>query len=299
MLFRNLLLIAGAVAILAGAAIAGVLLMSAGPVAHAQPGAHDLSVLVAARALPSGAVLQGGDLEWKRLRSGVAPPGSLSKAEISATQFVGSITRRDLAAGQIVTRDAVFDANDPKMLAAALSPGLRAVTIDVDAAQGGAGLILPDDRVDVILVSQTAGTSAGNPARASRAETLLRDVRVVAVDHAIQRSSGSALQSGLKGMEPAAAPKTIALEVTDRDARRLLLATQVGKIELALRSLARGSEPADDSTSATESDASTPESSPVTPRRTRIKRDGIDLSGSGSGGGAPIVILRGSKAAAQ
>ena len=303
MLFRNLLLIAGALAIVVGVSMAGMLLLRARPAPHSEADARGLFVLVAARAVSSGSVLQSADLAWKPMENHTAPPGGLTRSQASITEFVGSITRRDLAAGQIVARDAVFDASGSRMLAAALSPGLRAVTIDVDAAQGGAGLILPDDRVDVILVSQPAGTSSGGlgSAHAAIAGTLLRNVRVMAVDHTVQRPNGSATQSEAKGPESnMAGPKTITLEVTERDAQRLFLATQVGKIELSLRSLAHGSAPDLSPAGDDASEALTPGSSATPSHGPRRARSGPEQPRpSSSDAGAPIVILRGSKTVAQ
>jgi pilus assembly protein CpaB len=302
MLVRNLLLIVGALAILAGASIGGYLWLSPKPaVSTRAPDLAHAIVLVAARPLPSGSVVQRSDLTWQALETRTPPPDSLAQGQVSAAQFVGSVTRRDLAAGEVIAKNTLIDRDDTKGLAAMLSPGYRAVTIDVDAAQGGAGLILPGDRVDVILVSQTTEGPAGaaSAARRSGAALLLRDIRVAAVDRATQRPNVSGGPSDLKAPDAnASGPKTITLEVTDKDARRVLLATQAGKIELSLRSLAHGSGPAGDG--AAGGDESLDDSAPTAVAGRRrlagapLRREKLPRSELASG--RPIVILRGSKA---
>jgi pilus assembly protein CpaB len=73
---------------------------------------------------------------------------------------------------------------------------------------------------------------------------LLQDIRVIAVDRLIDRPP---TPTAAVGKPPApdieTPPKTMTLEVTERDAQRLLLAAQVGKVDLSLRSLARAREP--------------------------------------------------------
>ncbi|MGH6797423.1 MAG: Flp pilus assembly protein CpaB, partial [Roseiarcus sp.] len=117
-------------------------------------------------------------------------------------------------------------------LAAVLAPSMRAVSITVGAAESVSGLIAPGDHVDVILTQsfESATTESG---RKSVGETMLHGVRVVAVDQT--------LNGGMQpnGIAPVAAqpriPKTITLEVTEHQAEMLMVATQIGKVDLAMR----------------------------------------------------------------
>ena len=248
MLFRNLLLIIGASAIALGILIAGFLWLR--PKAVERPGApaavSRTVVLVAARPIGAGELLRDEDISWRQI-VGPTPVGSLRQDQVSRPQMLGAVTRVDLAQGEIITEGAVIRKTDQKFLAAVLSPGLRAVTIDVDASQSAAGLILPDDRVDAILVQNaTDGAAPGSGASGrSVAVLLLQDVRVIAVDRLIDRpptptaTADGKAPSGVAASTAESPPKTMTLEVTERDAQRLLLAAQIGKVDLALRALAR------------------------------------------------------------
>ncbi len=319
MLFRNLLLIIGASAIALGVLIAGFLWLR--PKTVERPGAPSAVgrtvVLVAARPIAAGELLRDEDMSWREVVGPTPPAGSLRRDQVSMSEEVGAVTRADLAQGQIITDGALIKKNDQKFLAAVLSPGLRAVTIDVDASQSAAGLILPDDRVDAILVQQAAeGAGAGaNTAGRSVAVLLLQDIRVIAVDRLIDRPPTPTATADGKAPSGAAAataespPKTMTLEVTERDAQRLLLAAQIGKVDLALRSLARARDPLVGGTWGLDSAVYPSDVSPLraTPALMSATAFGVPEPGSGSPsvapasqpsgprGLAPIRILRGTK----
>ena len=73
-------------------------------------------------------------------------------------------------------------------LSAVLCPGTRAVSIGVDQVSGVAGLIWPGDQVDVILTQEFTPADRG---RIVTSETILTDVRVIAVDQDIAQGAGS------------------------------------------------------------------------------------------------------------
>jgi pilus assembly protein CpaB len=127
----------------------------------------------------------------------------------------------------------IVRSNDRNFLAAVLAPGMRAVSLTVDVAQAAAGLVEPGDNVDVIL-AQTLSNATG--ARASVGSTVLNNVRVVAVD---QWFAGKARPEADKNAAASSAngPRTITLEASEQDATRLLVATQLGRVTLALRAL--------------------------------------------------------------
>lgn len=156
---------------------------------------------------------------------------------MSQAQYFGAIARRDFAAGEALVADGLVKASDRGFLAAALSPSHRAVTIAVDASQSAAGLIMPGDRVDVILTQNFADATT-DPAHRSVGETVLGDVHVIAVDNWVSGAGKPTLieqrivASDLRG------PKTVTLDLAPRDAEKLLVAMQIGKIELSVRALA-------------------------------------------------------------
>src|SRR6516162_9908115 len=68
-------------------------------------------------------------------------------------------------------------------LAAVLRPGMRAVSVPVTATSGISGFVFPGDQVDILIthpLSASGGKGEGVQHQAS--ETVLHDVRVLAVD---------------------------------------------------------------------------------------------------------------------
>ncbi len=120
-------------------------------------------------------------------------------------------------------------------MAAALKPGGRAVSIVVDASQSSSGLILPGDRIDVILIQSFGDTV--EPSRREVAETVLVDVRVIAVDQSLNAVARVAPVERRVGSPEPQLPKTVSLEVSPRQAETLLVASQLGRLGVSVRAL--------------------------------------------------------------
>jgi pilus assembly protein CpaB len=167
---------------------------------------------------------------------------------------------------------------------------MRATSIAVNPAEGGAGLIAAGDRVDVIL-TQTFTDEKLSRSRRSVGETILTNLRVIAIDQTTNLPArGGELRPAVT-LEPRL-PKTVTLEVTAHQAEMLMVAGELGKLELTLRSLADAMQPASltpiDSTWASE----------VSPALRSLAYGGLPPSlERGHGSGTPVVIdiIRGSK----
>lgn len=228
-LIRNLVLVIGVVALITGVVVGLLWLRGNGGAqapAAARPG---LAVLVTTRQVDGGTLLRGDDMTWRVIGAQSSPTGAFVRGTNSEIELVGALARRDLAAGEIITSTALLKSNERGFLAATLNPGFRAVTIAVDAPQIASGLVLPGDRVDVILV-QTLDSSA--PGRKSAGETVLRDARVVAVGRIMAAEGKAGSAAG-----PETSARTITLEMRPADAERLFVAGQLGKLELSLRAV--------------------------------------------------------------
>ena len=141
--------------------------------------------------------------------------------------LAGAMVRRSLSAGEAIRFGDVMRPGDHGFLAAVLQPGMRAVTVGVDATTGAAGLIWPGDRVDLIL-TQTIQEAALPPGHRVAAETVLSDVRVIAINQ--QLVQGADANNG------DAQARTVTLEVTQEQAERVSVATRLGRLSLAVRS---------------------------------------------------------------
>lgn len=202
-----------------------------------------VEVLIVARDVPSGAALTGDDLRydvWPKSAAGerlaVRKPGEDTKAA-----FVGMIARRPLAEGEPVSAATTFRPEASGVLAGMLGPGMRAISIAITNPTAVSGFITPGDRVDVVLATDIKKADEGGPALESGsglllrfgAETVLADLRVLAIDQQITRGRDGAPIQG----------KTATLEVTPKQAEVLTVAGMMGNLQLSLRP-PRGSESA-------------------------------------------------------
>ena len=145
------------------------------------------------------------------------------------TKLLGTVVRNPITAGQPVTRGALVGPNDRGFLAAALGPGMRAVTVPVSATSGVAGFVFPGDRIDLVLTQEVAGGGDGPPLKVS--ETIVRNLRVLAVD---QRITG-VNEEGKTEAKPYA---NVTFESTPRIAEKIAVAQSIGMLSLSLRSIA-------------------------------------------------------------
>jgi pilus assembly protein CpaB len=244
MFTRNILLILGSLSIVLGLAVGYASLKQTPP----EPvetviieKAPKTQVLVAAHAISTGTLLQSSDLVWKDVAPGELRPGNLARGEANEAEFFGAIARRDFAEGEALIASDVLKHNDRRFLAAVLKPGNRAVSIAVDATQSASGLILPGNHVDIIL-TQTLAESAEK--KRSVGETILTNVRVIAVDQALGQplTRSASVADSISQPVEARLPKTVTLEVTERQAEKVFVALQMGALQLSVRPLELASE---------------------------------------------------------
>ncbi len=241
MISRNLLLGLGVLALLAGALLAVIWFrqpdVSALPVAAKVPTTF---ILAAAQAIPAGTLIQFKDMRWAEVPATEVTGTDIPRGEPAVANvrddpvlgaYVGAVTRHAFAAKAALTSDALVKPGDADFLGAALRPGFRAVSISVDAAQSTSGLVVPGDRVDVIL-TQSFQVQGNDPGHRSVGETVLHDLRVVAVDQTLAPAAKPAAPPAVGSDQRM--PKTVTLEVTERQAEMLLVAEQLGKIQLSL-----------------------------------------------------------------
>ena len=196
----------------------------------AKPSNEDVSeVLVAEVDIPSGRFIKPQEVRWQRWPSDDIPDNYIVKGNETKDVVVGAVVRRGLVVGQPITDASVVKPGDRGFLAAVLSPGMRAVSVPINATSGNSGLIFPGDRVDLILTQTLDGDTTRRVS-----ETVLPDIRIIAMGV----STGDDPKKG-KHHEKA---RTATLEVTPRQAESVALVTELGKLSLSLRSLAKDEE---------------------------------------------------------
>ena len=192
------------------------------------------SVLAAAHGIPPGTLLRLEDMAWIDVPASETTSASIVRGQVNEADLLGSVTNRAFIAREPLAVSALVKPGDRDFLVATLAPGYRAVSVNVDAAQGTAGLVLPGDRVDVIL-TQNFSVKGDDQRKKTVGETVLRDLRVIAKDQTFNIAPKSAIALMPTTTNEYKTPKTVTLEVTERQGEILLVADQLGKIQLALR----------------------------------------------------------------
>jgi pilus assembly protein CpaB len=233
---KKLMLLIGALVVAAVTAVMAKNMFSgaSAPSAQATPMVQQATgpeVLVATRALPIGTIIDAEALRYQRWPETLTQPAYFIKGQnpVSPQQLIGTVVRNEIAAGQPITQGSLIKPGDRGFLAAALGPGMRAITVPVSITSGVAGFIFPGDRVDIVLTQEVAGGGEGPPLKAS--ETVFRNVRVLATD---QRMTAQ----GDDGKPVVKNFSTVTLEATPKMAEKIAVAQTIGSLSLALRSIA-------------------------------------------------------------
>jgi pilus assembly protein CpaB len=202
------------------------------PIAAIPPPPRNL-IIATSHTLRTGSLLRPEDLTSIDIPPTSVPRGARRDTSAARNEVLGALVRHPIGAGEIVLPDDIVRPGDHGFLAAVLAPGTRAVAIGVDAVAGTAGLIWPGDRVDVIL-TQSLDDKDSSPGRRIAGETVLHDVRVIAIDADLTQGATAGAVPG--GGQPNAKPtsRTVTLEVTPAAAERVAVAERLGKLSLAV-----------------------------------------------------------------
>lgn len=124
---------------------------------------------------------------------------------------------------------------DGAFLSVLLRPGYRAVSVGVDHITANSGLIRPGDHVDVLLLASKEKElrSTGNETRSLYVKTIVQNVRVLALNDALQIDRYQEEKKRNKGMLPE--KSAVTLEVLPAQANTVILANQLGTLSMLLR----------------------------------------------------------------
>ncbi|WEX77531.1 Flp pilus assembly protein CpaB [Sinorhizobium numidicum] len=216
------------------AAMAGLLAMklTRGPAPQlAEPlveQAPAINVLVASKSLPVGSRLAADSIHWMAWpKDGVVDGLITEENRPSALEdLAGAVVRLPIFNGEPVRQEKIADASN-RIMSSLLPAGKRAVATEITVATGAGGFILPNDRVDVIMVRKSDGDLY-------LTETVLSNVRVLAIDQQVEeKDDGSKSVVGT----------TATLELTPDQSKVMTVAQQMAeRISLALRSVADAQE---------------------------------------------------------
>jgi pilus assembly protein CpaB len=206
-------------------------LQAKAPTVEAKP-APTVEVLLAERDMAAGTIASAKDFRWQPWPEGQTNANFIVKSGQAdqLKQYEGAAVKRAIVAGEPILAGKLTRKAEGGFLPAVLAPGMRAVSLAVDAVSGASGFILPGALVDVILTETYSGAGAteGNGGNLKRVigETILEAVRVIATD-----------QTSDDLDETPKLSRTVTLEVTPKQAERLNVAKSMGTLSLSLRSI--------------------------------------------------------------
>src|SRR5436305_8302534 len=188
-------------------------------------------VLVAKKALPVGTIIDADSFTFQPWPKELMQSAYYleSQPDGDPRKLLGTVVRYQITAGQPVTRGSLVGPQDRGFLAAALGPGMRAITVPVNAASRVAGFVFPGDHVDMVLTQTVSGGGEGPALKVS--ETIIRNLRVLATDQRVSEKNDD-------GKTEVKTFSNVTLEVTPRSAEQVAVAQSMSTLSLSLRSIA-------------------------------------------------------------
>ena len=216
---------------IAFAAAAGAAFLSRGLVSQPQEVVQvekqvdTIDVLVASKDIGLGMRVGSDNLSWQpwpKQQSG----NFINKVRYpeAKQKFSGAIARSAIVEGEPISPKKIVKVDEGGVMAAILSSGMRAVSVEIKERTVAGGFILPNDHVDVIVTRRTRSNSDNTHV----SSTVLKNVRVLAIGEKIETKKDENIAKG----------RTVTLELKPRQAEILTLADSMGDISLSLRSLA-------------------------------------------------------------
>ncbi|MBA3879569.1 MAG: Flp pilus assembly protein CpaB [Sphingobium sp.] len=228
------LLVAAITAFMARSLLVGSAAPGASAVGAPAPVVNGPEVLVATRALPVGTILDATAVKFQPWPQELVDPKAYfvkGQGDTDLKKLQGTVVRFAVTAGQPLTQGALVKPGDRGFLAAALGPGMRAVTVPVSTQSAVAGFVFPGDRIDLMLTQSVAGGGDGPPLKVT--ETVLKNLRVLATD---QRTDNTVDDNGKTVVRTYS---TVTVEATPKLAEKIAVTQNLGgTLTVALRSIA-------------------------------------------------------------
>jgi pilus assembly protein CpaB len=177
-------------------------------------------IALAASDLPQGAVLREEDIRVVGWASSELPRGYAA----SAAELVGRGIMAPIRANEPILTSKLADRESGGGLPILIENGMRAVSVRVDEVVSVAGFVLQGTRVDVMVTIDSESGGSGNN---HLTRTVLQNVPVLAHGQTYQRDEEGKPQT----------VSVVTLLVSPEDGERLVLASNQGRIQLALRNV--------------------------------------------------------------
>ena len=169
-------------------------------------------------------------LRWQEWPTNAISPEFITRSSRpeALEELSESVVRNTIVSGEPIRPIRLLGA-DQRFMSSILPEGKRAVATEIDVDTSAGGFILPDDHVDVIMTTRDQNDNF-------RTETILNNIRVLAIDQIIQEVAGTDGEGEAEGA--AVLGQTATLELTPRQAEIITVAQQMAdRLTLALRSV--------------------------------------------------------------
>lgn len=190
------------------------------------------SVLVARSELRIGQRVKADSFEWKSFPKNAVSGRFITKKQKpdATTSLIGMVANAEIGAGDPIVLSRLTQIGEGGVLAALITPGMRAVSIPITPTQAAGGLVQPGDRVDIVVSRDIEVVSRSDNATRSEpsASIVIENVKVIAIDQNL----------GGEGSPPSVGGQAATLELTPAQVDVLQKADRVGDLSLVVRSLA-------------------------------------------------------------
>ncbi|MFM2588993.1 Flp pilus assembly protein CpaB [Vibrio sp. TBV020] len=170
-------------------------------------------VIVAAQEILAGSVIEEQYIESKLLEKDWRGESQFTQAE----ELIGQVAATTIYPGEIIHPNRLSVSGEGSTLASLIPENKRAVTIRVNDVIGVAGFLLPGNKVDILNTIKYGQNSASTV-------TVLKEIKVLAVDQTARTKENKPV-----------IVRAVTLEVSPREAEKLLSAQSRGDIQLTLR----------------------------------------------------------------
>lgn len=190
----------------------------------------EVKVLTANKDFAIGDTIAANDLVWSPWPKENLVTGYFTETETpdAITTVAGSVARAPIFQREPILPQRIVNKGDNGLMTALLSPGMRAVSVEISAESASGGFILPNDRVDLILTREVKGQ--GTQKDRTVATTIAQNIRVLAIDQTF-------VQPVVEGAAPTQIGNTATLELTPKEAELIAMSQLMGRISLTLRPL--------------------------------------------------------------
>lgn len=140
--------------------------------------------------------------------------------------LAGSVVRTPMYENEPVHPSKIVEKGATGFMAALLSPGKRAVSVEISPESASAGFILPDDKVDIILTQEIEFQNGASLETRTVTQTILENVRILAIDQTFGDVDGIPTMTG----------STATMELLPQHTELVAQAARTGSLSLTLRS---------------------------------------------------------------